>query len=236
MHKALKIIVGIQVVLGTIWTLSLMTVERTSWANVYLFFYTYPFHFIFFLVGAWAFFRHRNLRRLAAWVMALPIGLLFLPGLIRGIAGGPVGADSAARLMFVLGILALIFAAVRPKQVTKWVPDFFYQSRGWNGFVVLLQLIGWATPFLLVAAVASDGSSSSSGSSPGMGVAVLFLMAATYFIGVGIFSLLTSMHAWLGLRGGVENASRGLHITQLVLGIPGILLGVAVIGWVVDQQ
>ena len=62
-----------------------------------------------------------------------------------------------------------------------------------------------------------------------MGVAVLFLMAATYFIGVGIFSLLTSMHAWLGLRGGVENASRGLHITQLVLGIPGILLGVAVI-------
>jgi hypothetical protein len=52
-QKALKIIFGIQVVLGAVWTLILMTVERTSWANVYLFFYTYPFHFIFFLLGAW---------------------------------------------------------------------------------------------------------------------------------------------------------------------------------------
>ena len=236
MHKALKIIFGIQVVLGLIWTLSLMTVERTSWANVYLFFYTYPFHFIFFLVGVFAFFRHRDLRRLAGWVMLLPIVLLFVPGMIRGIAGGPVGPDSAVRLVFVLCVLGLVYAIVRPKQVTRWIPDFFYQSRGWNVFVLLLQLIGWAAPFVLVAAIASDGAGRSSGSSPGMGVAVLFVMAATYFVGVGILSLITSIHAWLGLRGGVENASRGLHITQLVLGIPGILLGIAVIGWVAEQQ
>ena len=94
MHKALKIIFGIQVVLGAIWTLSLMTVERSSWANVYLFSSIYPFHFIFFLVGAWAFFRYKDLRRLAGSVMALPFVILFLPGLIRGIAGGPVSPDT----------------------------------------------------------------------------------------------------------------------------------------------
>ena len=234
MQKALKIIVSFQIVLGAFWTLYLIPVERTDLAHLFLFFYIYPFHLIFFLVGAWAFFRHKTLRKLAGCVMALPFLFLFLPGSIRGIAGGPVDADSAVLMTLVLAVSALIYAVVRPEKVTQWIPGFFYRSRGWNIFVVLLQLVGWAAPVIVLAVIVSEAPSRPSGS--GMGLAVLMMMVATYLVTLGIWSSITSVHAWLGLRGGVEDASRRLHITQLVLGIPGILLGGVVLGLVLAQH
>ena len=87
MSKALTVILLLQVVLGTIWTLPQLTGASNDWMVVYLFLFVYPLCAVFFLVGAWAMWRHPQTRRKAAWVMLLPIAFLFLPAWIKTIAG-----------------------------------------------------------------------------------------------------------------------------------------------------
>ena len=201
-----------------------------------MFVWMYPLHLLFFLFGAVAFWRARELRKIAAWVMALPLVFLFLPGLLKTLFGGPVSDQRVIGFLAIAALALLVVMIVQPKRASGWMPAFVYRSGWFNGLIVFAQVLGWMVPVALIAFLASGESSGSGGSSPGMGVAVLFVGGAVYIVGTGALSLLATVHGWLGLRSGIEDASRKLHVTQLVLGIPPILLAFPVLGWLVEQQ
>jgi len=67
--------------------------------------------------------------------------------------------------------------------------------------------------------------------SPGMASANLIAGAALYCVGDGAASLLMGTFGWLGLRGGVKGAQRKLHIAEIVIGSPGVLLAGLTVAW-----
>jgi len=91
---------------------------------------------------------------------------------------------------------------------------------------------------MVIAWLSQQGGSSTSGGgqgSPGMGVAVVLVGVAMYCVGLGATSVIAAFLGWLGLCGGVDGAQKKLHITQLVVAAPGVLLGSATLAWLVSQ-
>ncbi len=48
--------------------------------------------------------------------------------------------------------------------------------------------------------------------------------------------ILVAVWGRLGLRGGVADTPRRWHIAQIVVAVPGIVLGEAVLSWLVGQK
>lgn len=234
--RAIRIVFGIQLVLGAVWTLSLVTVGQGSYTGLYLFFYIYPLHLLFFLFAAVVFWQRKADRKVAAWVMLLPFVLLYLPSVVKSLFGGPL-EDRVVLNFLGISVLALLgFMVAVPKRASGWMPEFFYRSGWLNGLIVLLQALCWLLPIAAIALVASDGAPRSGGSSSGMGAAILLVGGAIYIVATGVGSLIAAVHGWLGLRSGVEGARRGLHVTQLALAVPAILIAIPTLGWLTSQQ
>ena len=222
--------------MGAIWTLSLVTAGEGSYTGLYLFFYIYPLHLLFFLFAAVVFWQRRDDRMIAAWVMALPFVLLFLPSVLKSFFGGPL-EDRVVLNFLGISVLALLgFMIAVPKKASAWMPEFFYRSGWLNGLIVTLQALCWLMPIAAIAFIANDSPARAGGSSPGMGAAILLVGGAIYIVATGIGSLIAAVHGWLGLRSGIDGARRGLHVTQLVLAVPAILIAIPTLGWLITQQ
>ena len=71
----------------------------------------------------------------------------------------------------------------------------------------------------------------------GLGVAMVVVQTITVPLNQLIHGglLVAGAWAWLGLRGGVDNACRKLNIAQLVVALPGILVGGTAFAWYLGQ-
>lgn len=213
-----------------------MTSGTGTYTGLLLFLLIYPVHLLFCLFAAVVFWRRSGERRIAAWVMALPFILLYLPSVLKTILGGPI--DDQVVLKFLgIGVLALLgYMVVAPRKASGWMPGFVYRSGWLNGSIVALQAFCWLLPVAAVAFIANENVPKSGGSSPGMGAAILLVGGAIYIVATGAGSLLAAVHGWLGLRSGLDDARRGLHIAQLVLAVPAILIAIPTLGWLFSQQ
>ncbi len=235
MSRALRIIFVTELVLGGIWTLyASMASGAGGLAVIYLFLIVYPVFAIFFLVAAWAYWKHPDERRRAAWIMALPVIFWFLPGIIRKLAGGVL---SEQEFLYFLGALVAAFFAtcfIAPRKAVALVPDFLLRSRLFNALIFIAVLLGWLVLAGIILYVGSGKGGGYQGDT-GYGLGLAIVIAAFYLVGLGVGSFVASAWAWLGLRGGVEDTPRKWHIAQIVIALPGVAIGVIVLSWLVGQ-
>ena len=235
MSRALKIILVTELVLGGIWTLfASMATGAGGLGVVYLLFIIYPLFAIFFLVAAWAYWKYPDERRRAAWIMALPVIFWFLPSMIRGLAGGALSNEAFIIFLVMVAIAFFAICFIAPRKAVAVVPDFLLQSRIFNALIFVAVLLGWLFLVGIILYVGSGKGGSYQGDT-GYGLGLAIVIAAFYLVGLGIGSFVASAWAWLGLRGGVENTPRKWHIAQIVIALPGIILGAIVLSWLAGQ-
>ena len=236
MSRALKIILGVEIVLGVLWTVAAaMATGSGGLAVVGLLFVVYSVFAAFFLVALWAFWKYPDERRRAGWIMALPIVFWFLPTMVRSLSGGVLTGQQFGLLLAFLGIAALLTCLVAPRKAIAAVPTALLRSRLFNALVFFAVVLGWLFLVFVVAWVASGGESSAYKGDTGYGLAYAIVLGAIYLVGLGIGSLLAMAWAWLGLRGGVDGVPRKWHIAQLVIAVPGVALGAIVFSWLAAQ-
>ena len=232
MRLVLNIIIGLQLLLGVWWTVPLLYHDG-DFSTLYVFFIAAIANGVFLLVAAWAVWKHPDLRRRAAVVMALPFALYFLPWIVKGVFGGPLTGDRGKTALILLGAAVLVACLFFPKRVFRLLPSSFVQSRFLNWLLIIGMLSAWLFPIVVIIWL---GSSDSGGSSSGTAVAYAVFYFALYIVVVGGAALAMMLWAWIGLRSGAENPSRKLHIAQLVMGSPSLIIGVLTLGWLASQQ
>jgi len=236
MSRFLKIVLITEVGLGAFWTLTIASVPgRGDFGHLPLFLFVYFMLALGLLIGAWAFWRHPQERRKAAWAIGIPIAFCFLPGIVKKAFGGHV--SQAEMLAIVAIVVAAIFIAtlVAPRRVANVLPGFLFRSRFINWLPILSMLAGWLFLVGIVVWLVSGQGGGYQGDT-GYGAGVAIVIAALYLVGMGAASILSAAWAWLGLRGRVEGARRKLHIAQMALAVPGILVGVTVAAWLLQQM
>ncbi len=234
MNQALKIVLGIEIILGVIWTiLAAMAHGPGGLGAVAVGLVIYAIFTAFFVFAAWAFWKFPAERKRAGWIMFLPLVFGLAPVVIRSMAGDFLTSQQLVGLLVFAAILAVGACWLIPARAASVVPDFLVRSKFFNWLVILAMLAGWL--FLIVVAiyVATEDVPSRSGS--GTGLATALIIAALYLAGLAIGNFLAATWAWLSLRGGIEGNPRKLNIAQLVIAAPAILIGVAVTVWFAGQ-
>jgi len=233
MSRVLQIILATGIVLGVVWTLIATAAQGAGGlAAVFWFFVTYALFAVFFVVAAWAFWKHPDERRRAGWIMALPIIFWFLPNVVRSLSGGVLTSSQLYGLAAIILVMATGACWLFPRRAASVVPRFLVRSGVFNWLVLLSVICGWAFLVAVIVFVANDKTSSSSG---GMGLAYGIVLGAIYLVALGIASFGASTWAWISLRGGIETPTRKLNIAQLVVAMPGVLTGILVATWLAGQ-
>jgi hypothetical protein len=234
MSRALYIVLGVEVVLGVLWTvLAAMAQGAGGLAVVGLFFFVYALYAAFFLFAAWVYWTQADKRRIAGWIMVLPFVFWFLPTMIRSAAGGVLSSQqlSVGLLVLLLAIIGTCWVA--PRRASAFIPTFLLQSKLFNWLIVLAVAGGWLFFAFVVLYVANGDRPSTSGT--GEGLAMAIILAALYLIWLGVGSFGASTWAWVSLRGGIETSTRRLNIAQLVVAAPGVLVATVLAFWLAGQ-
>lgn len=234
MKRALRIVLGMEVALGAMWTLvSAMAQGAGGLGAVYVFLVVYPLFGLFVLFAAWTFWKHVEHRRLASGIMVLPVIFWFLPLALRSLAGGAVSGEQVGSVVIGLMATALLAAWIAPRKAATLIPACLVRSRAFNWLLLIALMAAWLFFVSAVLYVASHEGPSSSTS--GMGVAYAILLAAMYLVGLGIGSFGVSTWAWVSLRGGFELTARRLNFAQFVVAAPGVLIAIVVTAWLTGQ-
>lgn len=235
MNRALKIILAIEIAVGVLWTVLAAMAQGAGGLAIFgLFLLVYALYAAFFLFAVWVLWKHPDKRRIAGWILVLPILFWFLPLLIRSMSGGVLTTETLVIACLCLLTGAMAFCWIAPRRAAVVFPEFLVRSRLFNWLVLLALFGGWLFLVLVVAYVAgADTPRSTSGTGEGLGLAIV--MAAIYLIWLGAGSFGASTWAWVSIRGGIEGSTRKLNIAQLVVAAPGIFIGVSVTVWLVGQ-
>lgn len=194
---------------------------------------TYALFAAFFLFAAWAFWKHPEQRKLAAWIMFLPVVFFFAPIAIRSMAGEYLSSDQFNVVLVIAAVAAIGACWVIPRKVAIIVPDFLIRSKLFNWLIILAVIAGWLLLLFVVIYVVNEDIPSASRSGTGLGTALI--IAALYLLGLGLANFAAATWAWLCLRGGTAGNPRKLNIAQLAVAAPGILIGLAICGVLASQ-
>lgn len=219
----------LQVAAGMLWTLSMVMMTSGGLEIVAMFVVIFAVQLLGLLIGAWAYWQHADLRQYAGWLLALPVLFLFLPSLLRRLAGGPVDAGVLFVMLLALLLAIIVACLAMPGRMGHIVPQGLYRSRLWNGLLLAGPLLGL---LLLVAGLTwllgvngDETRRALKTDATGVGLGSAIVIAAVYATCFGAYSLLIATWAWLGLHSDVEDACRKLNVAQLVVALPGVLLG-----------
>ena len=144
MKRALRIVLGIEVALGAIWALvSAMAQGAGGLGAVYVFLVVYPLFGLFVLFAAWTFWKHGEHRRLASWIMVLPVIFWFLPLALRSLAGGAVSGEQVGSVVIGTMATALLAAWIAPRKAATLIPAYLVRSRAFNWLLLIALVAAW---------------------------------------------------------------------------------------------
>lgn len=227
----LNLIIGLQALLG-IWWIGPLLRHDGDFSTLYVLAISVVANGLFFLVAAWAMWKHKELRRRAAVVMILPVALYLFPFAIKAVFGGPLLGARRNLALVLLGGAILAFCLAFPKKVFELLPGTLVQSRFLNWLLILGLAAAWLLPIAVAIQFTSSGSVSNMS---GNAAAYAVILLSWYIIIVGAAALVLMLWAWIGLRGDNNSPSRNLHIAQLVMGFPSLVVGVITISWLAGQ-
>jgi len=225
--RVLNALIAIQLLLGTAWTLPMVTGAYGTFSSVGLAFYLLPPIGVLAMLGAWVAWRRPAWRRRGI-VLAVAAPVFFvLPEAVMSTVGRPLtAADFAGTGLAVLAVLAVVTIVI-PARVAGILPTRLYTSTLFNWLVVVCQALIWLLSagvfgWIATSLFTADGPRDTDVS--GMAIAWLLGVAGLAAMAIGFISGLGFLHGYVGLRGNVAGACRRLHWTQVAIGTPGILL------------
>jgi hypothetical protein len=236
MSRALSLFRFIELLLGVPLALRMLMTSNNDWGILYLLVLYVAISAVFFAIALWAWFYRRELRRTAVWVMLLPVGLVVLPVVVRNLAAGPLSATLVLGLLAVVVIVVLVWAIANPRDAGQRLPLFLFRSRALNFLIVFGLALAWIAPFGMLA-VLKHGSNvtHSEQGSPGMGLAYVIALFAFYFLALGASSVFTAIWGWIGFRSELVGAQRTLHMWQMAMALPGLVIGALAWLWLKSQ-
>jgi hypothetical protein len=168
--------------------------------------------------------------------MVLPLGLVVLPVVTRNHMTGPAPVSGFLGLLAIIATGLLIWAVVNPRKAAGRLPRFIFCSRALNVLIVICQVLAWAVPFgaLIFLKNFANAPHTEQGS-PGMGLAYVIVLFAIYFVGLALTSVFAAAWGWIGFRSELDGAQRTLHLWQMGIALPAILIGVIVWFWTKSQ-
>lgn len=233
MPRIAPILLWVQMVLSAAFVVSVSMLGREGGLQVIgLYFYYLPLAGLIALAGVWLAWRYPGYRRHGIAIALAPIVAALLPFPLNAVLGGPLLKQHLLTVAALLFIAWFIVSLVAPRRVVALIPDALFRSRLWNSLVILGIVAGWLLLAVVVAWVMHD---SSYRRDTGTGIAYAIILASLYVAAMGLASAAVTAWAWLGLRGGVAGACRRLNIAQLVVAIPGVLIGGVVFLWLGSQ-
>jgi hypothetical protein len=234
MRRASRIVLGLEVATGLFWTVTAaMANGAGGLAAVGLFFVVYAIFAVFFLFAVWVFWKRPEERTTAVWIMLLPVAFWFAPVMIRTLAGGFLSAEQFAKFSLIIVMLAVALCWVIPRQAATLVPAFLLRSKILNWLLILAIVAGWCFLVFISIYILNEDGPRTTDSSAGLGFAIV--LAALYILGLGVGNFVVATWAWVSLRSGGEARTRRLNIGQLVIAVPGILIGLSVAAWLYGQ-
>ena len=231
MRILLNLIIGLQALLG-IWWIGPLLRHDGDFSTLYVLAISVVANGLFFLVAAWAMWKHKELRRRAAILMILPVALYLFPFAVKAVFGGPLLGARRNLALVLFGGAILAFCLAFPKKVFDLLPGTLVQSRFLNWLLILSLAAAWLFPIAVGIQLVTSGSA---GSMSGNAAAYAVILLSRYIITVGAGALALMLWAWIGLRGDNNSPSRKLHIAQLVMGFPRLVFGVITISWLAGQ-
>ena len=224
MRKTLRVILGLQILLGAVWFAGALRTGTQSQAVLGLFVGTYWMHLLALPFALWALWRHPADRPTALVMIGLPVALLFLPGLIVDMTGGPWGAIQIRNLMVGLSLALLVIVLVVPARVAEFLPDVLFQSKALNVTILVTLVLGWLLPLvalLLLLFSASDTTGPADTDAPAWIVGYFILFGGIYGALFVLMSLGSTLFAYIGLR--TRGPNRKLHIGQIAVALPAVV-------------
>ena len=231
MRILLNLIIGLQTLLG-IWWIGPLLRHDGDFSTLYLLAISVVANGIFLLVAAWAMWKHKELRRRAMVVMILPVALYFFPFAVKAVFGGPlIGSRRNLAIGLLCGAIVVTCLAFR-KKVAELLPDNLVQSRLLNWLLIVGLALAWFFPVAVVIWLVTNGYA---GSSSANAFAYAIILLAQYIIIVGAAALALMLWAWIGLAEANNRRIRRLHIAQLVMALPSLLVGIMAFSWLAGQ-
>ncbi len=234
-RKILNVAIGAQIVLGSLWTYSwAATAGNGDFGMLPFILLVYAVQLVGFLIGAVICWIAPDLRRRAFIALALPVVFLFLPGIVKSLAGGHLSSDEALTVLLIIGAMLLAACFIAPRRISNWLPAGLRTSRFFNGIVFTGVAAGWLVIIGIFAWVL--GGSGGYKGDTGYGLAYAIVLGAVYFAGLGLASLFAATWAWIGLRSGPDNPCRSWNIAQMVVSAPGLIAGGLALAFLLSQQ
>lgn len=232
--KFLDILLAAQLVLGALWTLPIISNqgEAAEWMGLFLLLILYPIHGVIVLIAAWYFWKRPDLRWRAGLLIVMPVVLFPIPWILEGVFGDPVlkSADAVRQTIATLLALVVILVLVFPRRVAEYVPRSVLRSTVWN-VLILLAPIAVYVPYIAVYATRKSITEGASPDQAGWTVAYALIIMILYAAISFVPALLTFLYSYVGLFQRRDRRRVGLHIAQLVLSSPPVVLGV----WVINR-
>lgn len=220
--RGLKVALLLELELGCVWMLTLLAAPagEAGLVGLMLFVPIYLVHLVCMILGGVYLAKRPEARALAAAVISVPLMLLFAPGVLRAMAGGPIDVHPMAwGSLIALPLATLLFL---PHHVASFLPAWTLRSRAWNVCLVVLlsiMVLPWLGFFVFGPATAvATGEAPIKINDPEQTLEVLlgaFVFAALSLIVAG-FTLLTS---YVGLFQKIDRGQTKLRVAQLILSI-----------------
>lgn len=223
-----RIALLLQLMSGIHWTIFLAGIEGRGGLEILgALVVVYSIQLPGFLIGLWTMWKYPKHRVIAAWLLILPVVFLFLPAIVKSMAGGRLTEGHLRWMWLWLCVLVVVPCIAMPGRIARRLPAFLYQSRVLNSLVLLVPVGAWLiTAGLMIQVFGFDALNlprAFDRDETALAVgAILALMSGILVLGTT--SLLSAIHGWLGMFSGVEAACRKLHIAQLVVAVPGLAL------------
>lgn len=225
-ERLLRILERTLWIAGALYALRVLMAGNSDWGVIGVVLAFAALTLLCWLIGVWTMIWRSQRRRKAGRLLVISASFLVAPLILRSTMGGPLSASAVAGAAAATLVALLIWAMVSPSRVAAKVPDILFHSRVLNYSLLALVVIGWLLPIGMVIALSYENLDTSSGQgSPGMGLAVVIVLFAAWFIGSGCISVLIAVWGWLGLRRRLKSGLRRVHIAQIIAPLPGIAAG-----------
>jgi hypothetical protein len=235
-----RIALLLQLATGAHWTIYLAMIEGRGGLEVLgALVVVYAVQLPGFLIGLWAWWKYPHHRVIASWLLVLPVAFLFLPAIVKSLAGGRLTSGHLRGLWMWACVLGVVACFAVPRKIAALLPTFLFQSRVLNGLVLLVPASAWLITGGLAGRVfgfeALDLPRAFDRDETALAVGAVLAMLGG-FLAIGMTSLFSAAWGWLGMFSGAEAACRKLHITQLVVAVPGIALGTYTLVLLANRQ
>ncbi|MDF1858697.1 MAG: hypothetical protein P1U87_00705 [Verrucomicrobiales bacterium] len=229
-RRLLGILFFFELILGAAWTLILITPagHESVYEPIAFFFLIYPLQLLCMIGGGISLWKHRPNLNFAILVLIAPLIFSVAPFLINVLAGGaPALREPKVIQIITLGLFvgAVIITLVFPRRISFYLPKFLLKSFWLNLLFLLIPLLIYLTAAAAVyqwANLFSKAKDDSAGYLVAYGVLFAYIFAAITLVPATLIFL----YSYLSLFQKHETRRKGMRVTQLILSVPAVAVGI----------